>query len=200
MNQEGRVIKYYRFHSKIYDATRWLFLFSRKKAIEKLNLGENDFVIDIACGTGLNIPIILRNTKNISALDFSEEMLKEATKKFPAVKFIHGDACTFLFEKKADKIICTYSLSLIENWKEVIKNISRNINENGSLVILDFYIWKGICKFFYPAFKWWLKLHCVNSELPVEIELKKYFEKIEMKTYLSGYNFIAVASKLKNEK
>lgn len=192
MSQEKKVKNYYRFHSAIYDATRWLFLFNRRKAIEKLNIKPGEFIIDFACGTGLNIRQIMEKTKNISAIDFSKDMLDQARKKHPGVEFIQGDACTFSFEKKADKIICTYSLSLIENWKEAVRNMSRNLNENGTVVILDFYIWKGALKFFYPVFKWWLRIHSVNPELPVENELKKHFNKVEMKTYLSGYNFIAV--------
>ncbi len=196
MNQDGKIKKYYRFHSGIYDATRWLFLFNRKKAIEKLKLDPNDLIIDFACGTGLNIRQMIKKTKNISAIDFSEEMLNEAKKKYPGVNFFHGDACNFSFKEKADKIICTYSISLIENWKEAIKNMAMNLNENGTLVILDFYQWKnGFTKLFYPVFKWWLNIHNVNPELPVEQELKKYFKNVEMKTYLSGYNFIAIANK-----
>lgn len=195
MSQDKKVKKYYRFHSAIYDATRWLFLFNRKKAIEKLNLDPNDFVIDFACGTGLNIGQMIKKTKKISAIDFSEEMLTQARKKYPGVKFIQGDARTFSSEKKADKIICTYSLSLIDNWKEAVKNMSLNLRENGTIVILDFYIWQGWIKIFYPFFKWWLNRHSVDPELPVENELKKYFRSVEMKTYLSGYSFIAVAQK-----
>ena len=197
MTQEKKVKTYYRFHSKIYDATRWLFLFNREKAVEKLNLKPSDSAIDFACGTGLNLPLILEKTKNISALDFSDDMLNKAKSKFSEIMFVQGDACTYRFDKKAEKIICTYSLSLIENWREAIKNMSRNLNENGILVILDFYMWNGLMKNFYPVFKWWLKIHHVNSEMPVEEELKKYFENVEMKTFLSGYNFIAVASGIK---
>lgn len=197
MNQEKKVKTYYHFHSLIYDATRWLFLFSRKKAIDKLELKNDNFVIDFACGTGLNIPHLSKKTKNISALDFSDDMLKVAKKKYPEATFIQGDACNYFFENKADKIICTYSLSLIENWKEAIRNMTRNLKENGTLVILDFYKWHGIIKVFYPVMKWWLKIHRVDSEMSVEEELKKYFKNVEMKTNLSGYNFIAAASGVK---
>lgn len=192
--QEKKVKNYYRIHSRIYDATRWLFLFNRGKAIDELHLKDSDYVIDFACGTGLNLPMLMKKTNNISALDFSEDMLNKAKSKSQVVNFAQGDACSYQFEKKAEKIICTYSLSLIENWKEAIKNMSRNLNENGTLVILDFYRWHGWMKFFYPIMKWWLRIHNVNSEMPVEVELKKYFKKVEMKTFLSGYNFIAVAS------
>ena len=193
MNQTGKIKSYYRFHSKIYDATRWLFLLNRKKAIEELKLQSDDVVVDFACGTGLNLPFILKKTKNISALDFSEDMLAKAKAKSTFVNFVRGDACSYQFEKKANKIVCTYSLSLIENWKEAIKNMSSNLNETGTLVILDFYKWNGLIKILYPVFKWWLNLHSVNPELAVENELKKYFKNVEMKTYLSGYNFISVA-------
>ncbi len=193
MNQEKKIKRYYRFHSVIYDATRWLFLFNRQKALLNLNLKEGDSVIDFACGTGLNLKTILNKTKKVSAIDFSEDMLKIARNKFKEVNFIQGDACSYKFEKQADKIICTYSLSLIENWQEAVKNMSRNLNENGTLVILDFHKWHGIIGVFYPLFRWWLRIHSVNSEMSLEGELKKYFQSVEMKTYFWGYNLIAIA-------
>lgn len=193
MNQTEKIRKYYKFHSKIYDATRWLFLFNRPKAIRLLQINPGEHVVDFACGTGLNLPYIAKKTTRISALDFSEDMLAVARYKNPGINFIEGDACTESLPEKADKIICTYSLSLIGNWKGAIENMQRNLNPSGSMVILDFHTWQGLIKPFYPIFNWWLKFHGVNSGLNVEQELKKYFRLVEIKTNLSGYNFIAVA-------
>lgn len=158
-----------------------------------MNIKQGELVADFACGTGLNIPLISKCTQKITAIDFSEEMLAVARKKHPGFNFLQGDACTSLLPEKADKIVCTYSLSLIENWKVCVKNMAGNLNASGSLVILDFHPWNGLAGIFYPVFKWWLKIHNVDPELPVEAELKKYFQKVEIRTYLSGYNFIAIA-------
>ena len=158
MNLE-KINKIYNTHSKFYDLTRPFFLFNRKKTIELLNIQKQDKIIDLACGTGLNIPLLLKKTssENILGIDYSEAMLKKAMKKYPGVKFIKGDVATYKFSKKVDKIISTYSLSMIGNFKKTILNVKNSLKKNGTFVILDFYKWNGIIKIFYPIFKLWLK-------------------------------------------
>lgn len=197
MNQSAHVQKYYRLHSIFYDATRWLFLFHRRKVIALMNVQPDDIVTDFACGTGLNIPLILKKTKNVTGIDFSEDMLSRAKNKYPNVQFIQGDICSCTIEQKADKIICTYSLSLIENWRSAVQNMQKHLKDSGTMVILDFGKWRGIMTIFYPLFKWWLNIHHVNPEMPVEKELKKYFMHVEVRTFLSGYDFIVIASNKK---
>jgi len=55
-----RLKKFYGKQARFYDATRWMFLFNRKKAIELLDLKSSHKVLDLACGTGLNIPYLAK--------------------------------------------------------------------------------------------------------------------------------------------
>ncbi len=187
--------KIYNTHSKFYDLTRKFFLFNRKKAIELLDVQKQDKIIDLACGTGLNIPLLLKKTssENIFGIDYSEAMLKKARKKYPDVKFFRGDASDYNIFYKFDKIICTYSMSMIDDWKKTILNAKNSLKDNGIFVILDFYKWNGTIKLFYPIFKSWLEKYGVNPEKNLESYLKENFEKVEMNVLNSGYNFIAVA-------
>lgn len=194
MNLE-KINKIYNTHSKFYDLTRPFFLFNRKKTIELLNIQKQDKIIDLACGTGLNIPLLLKKTssENILGIDYSEAMLKKAMKKYPGVKFIKGDVATYKFSKKVDKIISTYSLSMIGNFKKTILNVKNSLKKDGTFVILDFYKWNGIIKIFYPIFKLWLKKYGVNPEKNLKSCLKENFEKVDIHILNSGYNFIAIA-------
>ena len=187
--------EFYKTHSKFYDMTRPFFLFNRKKAVELLNVYGWDKVIDLACGTGLNIPLLLKKTspENILGIDYSEAMIEKARKKFPEVKFVKGDISNYKFPEKANKIISTYSLSMVENIEETISNVKNSLDYFGTFAILDFYKWKGGMKIFYPAFKFWLNKHGVEPEKNLESLLKKNFGKVEMLVLNSGYNFIAVA-------
>ncbi|MBI2004277.1 hypothetical protein HYS72_02315 [Candidatus Pacearchaeota archaeon] len=68
-----KINKIYDAHSKFYDLTRPFFLFNRKKAVNMMDLNKKDKVIDLACGTGLNISLLLKKTssKNILGIDYS---------------------------------------------------------------------------------------------------------------------------------
>jgi len=55
----------------------------RRKWIETLDIKEGEFVLDVATGTGLNLPYIARkigNTGKLMAMDISMGMLKMARK------------------------------------------------------------------------------------------------------------------------
>src|SRR5262245_5775143 len=46
--------RYYAWHSRIYDATRWAFLFGRDAILDDLGLEAGQTVVEIGCGTGRN--------------------------------------------------------------------------------------------------------------------------------------------------
>ena len=178
--------KFYGLHSKVYDLTRPFFLFSRERALSML---------DLACGTGLNIPYIARviNEENITGIDYSESMLARAKTKFPNIRFIQGDISNYKFEETFDKIICTYSLSMVESWQETIQNVRKYLSRNGTFLILDFHPWDGAMKPLYPMFKYWLKMHGVDPNRDYLLELRRDFKDVEKEVINLGYNQILTA-------
>ncbi len=72
----------------------------RRRAVRELGLSGGSVVLDIACGTGLNFPLLqqaIGSAGRIIGLDYSEGMLQRATRKIEAndwtnVTLIHEDA------------------------------------------------------------------------------------------------------------
>lgn len=194
--RSSEIEAFYKLQSKFYDATRWAFLFNRKRAVEYLDVHPGDTVIDFACGTGLNMRHILK-TKNLKVLgiDYSESMLKIARKKYPSVEFIRDDISTHVFEEKADKVISTYGISMVDEWERSLINMKNTLKGDGTLVILDFHPWgDGIMKkLFYPLFRWWLGLHGVDPEKKITFFLNEHFRLVEEKKFHGGYDAIIVA-------
>jgi len=188
--------KFYGIQSKFYDATRWMFLLNRKKALSLLTFNKKDKILDLACGTGLNIKYLLKkvNPFNILGIDYSNSMLEKARKNYPNVKFIQGDVSKYKFKNKFDKIVCTYSLSMIENWEVTIRNARKHLKKDGIFLILDFHRWHGIIKPAYPLFRWWLSLHGVDSDRDHIPEIKRNFGRVDERVINSGYNSIIRSS------
>jgi len=191
--RSDRIKKFYARQAPLYDLTRRLFLFSRKTAVDALELNDGDRVLDIGCGTGLNFPFILQKAEaeNIVGIDFSKEMLERAKRKYQ-VRLVEGDAADYQFGEPFDKIICSYAISLMDDWEKVIENASRSLRSGGTFVILDFSRWTR-AKAAYSVCKWWLHRHGVDPERNVGPVLGRYFTDVDTRVLHSGYNSVVVA-------
>lgn len=189
--------RYYKHQSKIYDFSRNFFLFNHKEAVEQLSLSSDDQIMDVACGTGKNLSFILKQTKNLHGFDASSDMLKVAIRNFPGVKFNKVDASRSFTDQKFDKAICSYGLSIIEPWEDVIACIARSLKQDGKFVVLDFAQMYGVGKFIYPVVRWWLLKFGVDSEKDIEGELKKYFKTVKKIKYNWGYDVVYLAESLR---
>lgn len=104
-------------------------------------LGEINFehCLELGCGTGKNTQWILTKAKQITAVDFSENMLKIAREKINSekVNFMQADVTQeWAFAQKTYDLI-TFSLMLehIENLETVFINASQAIAEGGFMYI-----------------------------------------------------------------
>jgi ubiquinone/menaquinone biosynthesis C-methylase UbiE len=149
-------MKWYDIFSNFYDnSLEKLYFSSRKRAIELLDLKDNQTVIDIACGTGANFKHILANNKKVTiyGTDFSNGMLQKAQNtisknSWENIFLFQADArqltCTSIEQytnKKIsfDSVICVLGLSVIPDWEIVLENLMGLLNENGKIVIVDVY-------------------------------------------------------------
>jgi S-adenosylmethionine-diacylgycerolhomoserine-N-methlytransferase len=82
--QVHTIRQYYRRQSKIYDATRWSFLFGRNLIIKCIPLDVNGEyqILEVGCGTGHNLRNLARHffKARITGLDASADMLAIAQK------------------------------------------------------------------------------------------------------------------------
>ncbi|MBI5065159.1 class I SAM-dependent methyltransferase [Candidatus Woesearchaeota archaeon] len=190
----------YALHSKFYDITRWLFVWNRNKAINKLELNEGNTVLVVGCGTGYGFDKILeqigRNGK-IIGIDYSKHMLGKARQKVQKnkwnnVELIQADAAYYK-TKNVDAVLYSYSITMIPEWQKSLRNSYDALNKGGKLVIVDF----GEIK--TPLLKqllnWNFRKHNVDNHLNLRKELVNYFDEVDVTQYCFGYNFILMAIK-----
>jgi demethylmenaquinone methyltransferase/2-methoxy-6-polyprenyl-1,4-benzoquinol methylase len=102
-------------------------------------------VIDIACGTGLNFPLLeeaIGPGGRIVGVDLTDAMLARAFERVEAngwgnVSLVQADAADFGFPAEADAILSTYALTQVPECAQVIANGAAALSERGHWVVLD---------------------------------------------------------------
>ena len=77
--QNSTMQRYYKLQSKIYDATRWSFLFGRNQIIREIPLDPAGKwnILEVGCGTGYNLRNLAARFPNaqLTGLDVSTDMV-----------------------------------------------------------------------------------------------------------------------------
>ncbi len=147
-----RLIETYRHKARRYDLTARLSPVPgypqhrlRLRAVRALNLRPGDFVVDVACGTGLNFPLIQRAIGpdgRIVGVDMTDAMLARAQERIESsgwrnVSLVLSDAAEFEFPTGADAIVSTYALTQVPDSAAVIRHGAAALSEGGRCVVLD---------------------------------------------------------------
>jgi S-adenosylmethionine-diacylgycerolhomoserine-N-methlytransferase len=142
-----RLERYYRVHARLYDATRWAFLFGRRELIERCAAScVPQAILEVGCGTGRNLAALTHAfpTAHIVGLDLSAAMLARARHKLAHC----GEHIELLQQaysqplhtgRPFDLIVFSYTLSMINpGWEQVIESADRDLAEGGIIAVVDF--------------------------------------------------------------
>jgi S-adenosylmethionine-diacylgycerolhomoserine-N-methlytransferase len=146
-----RMNRMYRRQRHIYDATRRYYLLGRDQLIASLRPGADATVLEIGCGTGRNLVLAaqLHPGARFFGVDVSTEMLTSAISNISRhgltsrIRVAHGDATAFdpqiIFGIRSfDRILISYSLSMIPDWRRVLEGATGHLKPGGCLHIVDF--------------------------------------------------------------
>lgn len=134
----------YRFWSPVYDylAGR-LFVRSRKRAIEILNLQPGERALLVGVGTGLDIPLLRSSVRSVG-LDLTSTMLGKARKRSSKGLLVIGDAQALPFpDGSFDSAILTLILSVVPDGAACLQETARVLRPGGRAVILDKFLPEG---------------------------------------------------------
>ncbi|CDH43476.1 MAG: class I SAM-dependent methyltransferase [Candidatus Competibacteraceae bacterium] len=174
--------RYYRFHARIYDATRWSFLFGRAHLVERvaaLHTPRN--ILEIGCGTGRNLARLAQRFPDtrLIGLDLSADMLACARRYLEPL----GDRITLLHQAYArpldpaprfDLIVVSYCLSMINpGYAEVIASIRQDLQAHGLIAVVDFH------NSDWSAFRRWMGVNHVRMEGQLLPELRTRFRPLD---------------------
>jgi ubiquinone/menaquinone biosynthesis C-methylase UbiE len=149
---QERLIETYRKKARHYDVTSRLYPVpgypqraQRLRAVRALGLRAGDTVVDMACGTGLNFPLLERVVGpdgRIVGVDLTDAMLARAqdrigTNGWGNISLVQADAAAFEFPAGVDAILSTYAMTQVPECAEVIAHGAAALAAGGRWAVLD---------------------------------------------------------------
>ncbi|WP_426625296.1 class I SAM-dependent methyltransferase [Leifsonia sp. McL0607] len=147
-----RLIETYRRKAAHYDVTSRLSPVpgypqrgQRLLAVRALGLHAGATVVDLACGTGLNFPLLERAIGpdgRIVGVDLTDAMLDRARRRVEAngwgnVSLLQADAAGFDFPAGVDAVLSTYALTQVPGCGQVVAHAAAALTPGGHLAVLD---------------------------------------------------------------
>lgn len=209
---KDELVALYRKRARNYDWTANLYYLIgfrewayRRRAVAALRLRPGDTVVEMACGTGLNLPL-LRSAVGAQGLvvgvDINDAMLARADARrrregWTNVELVQSDAIEFDFPSDADGVISTFAITLVPEFDEIIRRGVAALAPGGRFVVLDF---KG------PAWPppWLVKAFVsITEPFGVTLEmaarhpwesLERYAAEFGMEEIYFGFSYVAVGT------
>ncbi|WP_077325043.1 class I SAM-dependent methyltransferase [Virgibacillus siamensis] len=132
----------YKLWSPVYDRVfnSGKFLQVRKKIFQGNNFNENQNILFVGVGTGAELEQLNHTELNITAIDYTNEMLEKAKFKFKSssIKFLKMDAQDMSFQDNHfDVVVGSLVLSVVPDVDKCIKEMVRVLKPNGEIIIFD---------------------------------------------------------------
>lgn len=170
----------YRYQRLVYDATRAWYLLGRDHLIRDIAPPPGAHVLEVACGTGRNLAHIAQRYQgcHLYGFDISTEMLRSADRALAGrAHLARADACAFdaeaLFGRpQFDRIVLSYSLSMIPDWRGALGQALDHLSEGGQLHIIDFGDQTALPGWFRDGLRSWLARFHVEPRITLSCQLR----------------------------
>lgn len=132
----------YKLWSPIYDTffNTGYFLAARKKVLQGVHFERNQKILFVGIGTGADLELINLDGLEITAIDYSPDMLNQARKKFKnsSIHFLEMDAQEMDFESNHfDWVTGSLILSVVPNAEICFQEMARVMKPGGKVLLFD---------------------------------------------------------------
>lgn len=179
----------------------------RRRAIAALGLRAGDTVVELGCGTGLNLPGLreaVGDQGRVVGVDLTDAMLGQAADRIRAagwsnVELVQSDMTRYELPADADAVISSFALTLVDRYEEVVRGVFERLRPGGRFVVLDF-------KEPDWAPEWLIRL-AVTLTAPFGVSrdlganhpweaMQRTFSNLDMSELYLGFAYIALSRKL----
>jgi ubiquinone/menaquinone biosynthesis C-methylase UbiE len=136
-----RMARYYRFAAPLIALPPGM----RRKAVDRLGVSDGDTVLEVGCGTGRNLPLLVRCVGahgHVIGIDASGGMLTQARRLvtrrgWPNVSLLQGDAAEVDVDCRPDAVLFSLSYSVLPARQPVLKRAWEALRPGGRLLVMD---------------------------------------------------------------
>jgi S-adenosylmethionine-diacylgycerolhomoserine-N-methlytransferase len=190
---DAQMTNYYQLHAKIYDATRWTFLFGRLWLLDWLPFGRTDKfnIVEVGCGTGFNLLGLAERfpKAKLIGIDIAKPMLDIAKKECQDIyntltfkKLAYGTEGSAAAEKP-NVMLFSYCLTMVNpDWQTLVLQAQSDLKEGGYIAVVDFHDTP------LSIFRRWMRFNHVKMEGHILPFLQAHFTtfKIEKRRAYFG--------------
>lgn len=126
------------FYDKIFNSG--VFLQARKQLFQELSFPNEHRILFVGVGTGADLELFHADTLDITAIDFSPDMLDQARAKFKGSNytFLEMDAQDMKFANESfDFIVASLILSVVPDADRCFQEMARVLKNDGKILIFD---------------------------------------------------------------
>jgi demethylmenaquinone methyltransferase / 2-methoxy-6-polyprenyl-1,4-benzoquinol methylase len=120
----------------------------RRFLVSRIQVAPTDVVLDVATGTGAVARELIRQKScAVVGVDQSPEMLAEARRRSPDVRFVEATADALPFpDKSFDALTFTYLLRYVPDPATTLRELARVVRPGGSIAALEFAVPRGVAR------------------------------------------------------
>jgi len=123
-----------KWNAGLYDAKHAFVWEKAKGVVELLAANSGERILDVGCGTGTLTAEIATSGAYVVGVDRSVEMIDEARKKFPQLRFELCDARSLPFSDEFGAVFSNAALHWIPEADRVIQGVARALRPGGRFV------------------------------------------------------------------
>jgi demethylmenaquinone methyltransferase/2-methoxy-6-polyprenyl-1,4-benzoquinol methylase len=110
----------------------------RRRALDKIDVGEGDSVVDLACGTGDFCELVESRGARVVGVDFALQMLKQGQGRGLTHTAVQGDGEWLPFQTASvDVVTCGFALRNFVTLDSVLHEIARILKPGGRAALID---------------------------------------------------------------
>lgn len=134
-----RALEQYRRHAQGYDASAQRTMALRRRAIDWLELAPGERVLDVACGTGLSLPLLAEQVGaagEVVGVEMSPEMIEQArarAARLPQVRLIEAAMEDAPLAGRFDAVLFNYTHDVLQS-PRALANVFAHVRPGARVV------------------------------------------------------------------